>query len=619
MCTTLPPVLVTVLGIEKLLPSFADLEVFLQLLPRSSTGERMNPYTSLWTGVTPGDGPEELHVVLLDNGRTRVLARRGRPPGAALHPLQRLPERLPRLLAHRRARVRLGLSRPDRRDPDAAAAGHRARRRRCRTRRASAAPATRCARSRSTSRRCCCTCARRPSSATASRRERGGMRAAAWIFGSPRRLALAQRLGRLAQLPLRRGGTIRRLPPPLSGWTGRATCGRSRPRASATGGAPVSAAREAILGGADRPGARRRAEPVARAFRRAGRSTAAERVDSSASAPASTAPRCGGSPTSRAAVEEVCRDARLARLARPVGRAGRVASRRRRAGRRHAADARRARRGRRRAHGLHGGDRRDGHDRARLRPERRPPRRDARPGHAHLRRRASTRIVELVPEAVALLGAPGGSAARSRSSRARPRPPTSSSNRVEGVHGPRNLVVLVTAGPRGHEFVTTPPRHRNTAAGHRAVAYGGAFRSRIGGAGHTLWRPCGSALRDVSTTSGGWSGRSRPFTGGSVRGNVGPWQVCTTPRSSSPTSSARRGSTAICSASSRTGAPRSRRSGSAGRPSSAGSSRPTSCSRLRRDRPARRDALTSAVSEFSYPPRLRAAAGSGRSPRSSTT
>jgi L-lactate dehydrogenase complex protein LldF len=74
MCTTLPPVLVTVVGIEKLVPTFADLEVYLQLLPRSSTGERMNPYTSLWTGVTPGDGPQEFHVVLLDNGRVRVLA-----------------------------------------------------------------------------------------------------------------------------------------------------------------------------------------------------------------------------------------------------------------------------------------------------------------------------------------------------------------------------------------------------------------------------------------------------------------------------------------------------------------------------------------------------------------
>jgi L-lactate dehydrogenase complex protein LldF len=73
-CTTLPETLVTVLGIEKLVPAPEDLEVFLQLLPRSSTGERMNPYTSLWTGVTPGDGPREFHVVLLDNGRTDVLA-----------------------------------------------------------------------------------------------------------------------------------------------------------------------------------------------------------------------------------------------------------------------------------------------------------------------------------------------------------------------------------------------------------------------------------------------------------------------------------------------------------------------------------------------------------------
>ena len=48
--------------------------MFLQLLPRSSTGERMNPYTSTWTGVTPGDGPQEVHVVLLDNGRTHALA-----------------------------------------------------------------------------------------------------------------------------------------------------------------------------------------------------------------------------------------------------------------------------------------------------------------------------------------------------------------------------------------------------------------------------------------------------------------------------------------------------------------------------------------------------------------
>jgi L-lactate dehydrogenase complex protein LldF len=74
MCLTLPDTLISVVGIEKVVPTFADLEVFLQLLPRSSTGERMNPYTSLWTGVTPGDGPQNLHVVFLDNGRTRALA-----------------------------------------------------------------------------------------------------------------------------------------------------------------------------------------------------------------------------------------------------------------------------------------------------------------------------------------------------------------------------------------------------------------------------------------------------------------------------------------------------------------------------------------------------------------
>ncbi len=73
MCLTLPQTLITVMGIEKVIPTFQDLEVFLQLLPRSSTGERMNPYTSLWTGVTPGDGPQAFHLVLLDNGRTSVL------------------------------------------------------------------------------------------------------------------------------------------------------------------------------------------------------------------------------------------------------------------------------------------------------------------------------------------------------------------------------------------------------------------------------------------------------------------------------------------------------------------------------------------------------------------
>ncbi|MCK2218010.1 LUD domain-containing protein, partial [Actinomadura sp. ATCC 31491] len=71
MCLTLPETLISVVGIEKLLPAWRDLEVFLQLLPRSSTGERMNPYTSMWTGAVEG---QDFHLVLLDNGRTGVLA-----------------------------------------------------------------------------------------------------------------------------------------------------------------------------------------------------------------------------------------------------------------------------------------------------------------------------------------------------------------------------------------------------------------------------------------------------------------------------------------------------------------------------------------------------------------
>jgi L-lactate dehydrogenase complex protein LldF len=73
MCLTLPETLITVVGIEKLIPTFRDLEAFLQLLPRSATGERMNPYNSIWTGVTENDGPQSVHIVLLDNGRTRAL------------------------------------------------------------------------------------------------------------------------------------------------------------------------------------------------------------------------------------------------------------------------------------------------------------------------------------------------------------------------------------------------------------------------------------------------------------------------------------------------------------------------------------------------------------------
>ncbi|MGW3209759.1 LutB/LldF family L-lactate oxidation iron-sulfur protein [Streptomyces sp. NPDC001135] len=74
MCLTLPETLISVVGIEKVVPTWQDLEIFLQLLPRSSTGERMNPYTSTWTGTTADDGPRTFHLVLLDGGRTDTLA-----------------------------------------------------------------------------------------------------------------------------------------------------------------------------------------------------------------------------------------------------------------------------------------------------------------------------------------------------------------------------------------------------------------------------------------------------------------------------------------------------------------------------------------------------------------
>jgi len=218
MCTTLPPLLVSILGIEKLLPRFSDLEVFLQLLPRSSTGERMNPYTSLWTGVAPGDGPQELHVILLDAGRTRVLADEvGRealhcircsaclnvcpvysrtgghaygsvypgPIGAILTPQLRGIEHAPTLpfasslcgACYEVCPVKIDIPKIllHLREQAVATAGHT------------------------------------PEGLT--------MGAAAWIFAKPSRFAAATRLARLLQRPFRRGAMIRRLPRPLAAWT----------------------------------------------------------------------------------------------------------------------------------------------------------------------------------------------------------------------------------------------------------------------------------------------------------------------------------------------------------------------------------------------------------------
>jgi L-lactate dehydrogenase complex protein LldF len=76
MCLTLPETLIAVAGIDKVIPRYQDLEVLLQLLPRSATGERMNPYNSIWAGVdvAGADGPRSFHIVLMDNARTEILA-----------------------------------------------------------------------------------------------------------------------------------------------------------------------------------------------------------------------------------------------------------------------------------------------------------------------------------------------------------------------------------------------------------------------------------------------------------------------------------------------------------------------------------------------------------------
>ena len=222
MCLTLPRTLISVVGIEKLLPAWRDLEVFLALLPRSSTAERMNPYTSSWTGVTPGDGPQQFHLVILDNGRTAALAdETGRqalhcircsacmnvcpvyertgghaygsvypgPIGAVLSPqltgvednaslpyasslcgacYDACPVKIdiPSLLVHLRAR-----------HVEAVRDTHRL-----------------------------------PSPEALT------MAAASWVMADPARFAAAQRAGRAGR-PLSRGGRIRALPPPLSAWT----------------------------------------------------------------------------------------------------------------------------------------------------------------------------------------------------------------------------------------------------------------------------------------------------------------------------------------------------------------------------------------------------------------
>jgi len=222
MCLTLPDTLITVMGIEKVIPSWRDLEVFLQLLPRSSTGERMNPYTSMWTGVTPGDGPQRFHLVLLDNGRTAALAD---PAGrAALHCIRcsaclNVCPVYERTGGHAYGSVYPGpigavLSPQLTGVEDNASLPYAS----------------------SLCGACYEVCpvkidipsmlvhlrARHVEEAARARRvptaEAVAMAAASWVMASPGRYAAALRTGRAGRAR-RHGGPIRRLPPPLSAWT----------------------------------------------------------------------------------------------------------------------------------------------------------------------------------------------------------------------------------------------------------------------------------------------------------------------------------------------------------------------------------------------------------------
>lgn len=77
LCTSAPRIHVGITGMEKVIPSMQDLALFLRLLPRSATGQRLTSYVSVVTGPRRSDdedGPEEFHLVLVDNGRSRLLA-----------------------------------------------------------------------------------------------------------------------------------------------------------------------------------------------------------------------------------------------------------------------------------------------------------------------------------------------------------------------------------------------------------------------------------------------------------------------------------------------------------------------------------------------------------------
>ncbi len=228
MSTSMPKTHVAIMGMEKIIPSMEDMGTFLRLLIRSATGQRISSYVTMVTGprnAVEEDGPDEFHLVIVDNGRSKLLAdphlrealyciRCGAclnacpvyrkvgghsygwvysgPIGAVVSPvLTNVPDAkdlpyasslcgackeacpvridLPRMLLYLRSEVTEGNTDATRRKP--------------------------------------------------SRFEKMMMKGWQASVSGPTMVRFANLIGRIGQLPLARNGRIRRLPPPLSGWT----------------------------------------------------------------------------------------------------------------------------------------------------------------------------------------------------------------------------------------------------------------------------------------------------------------------------------------------------------------------------------------------------------------
>ena len=124
MCTSMPKVHVAISGMEKVVPSIEDLGLFLRLLIRSATGQMLSSYVTTVTGPRKDDeedGPEEFHLVIVDNGRSRILADPDLRESLYCLRCGACLNACPVYRKGRRARLRMGLSRTDRRrrHPDA--------------------------------------------------------------------------------------------------------------------------------------------------------------------------------------------------------------------------------------------------------------------------------------------------------------------------------------------------------------------------------------------------------------------------------------------------------------------------------------------------------------------